>query len=108
MMDASLCDRTVTRYRMVEGQMHRRVLERCYLESTTRVDYDEDGRTVQRPFLLILPGHEMIHVDDLIYDGIGPDVADIPANDPKLMQVQYVTEFPGHTEAGRKSAAFGY
>ena len=108
MMDASLCDRTVTRYRMVEGQMHRRVLERCYLESTTRVDYDEDGRTVQRPFLLILPGHGMIHVDDLIYDGIGPDVADIPANDPKLMQVQYVTEFPDHTEAGRKSSAFGY
>ena len=108
MMDASLCDRTVTRYRMVEGQMHRRVLERCYLESTTRVDYDEDGRTVQRPFLLILPGHGMIHVDDLIYDGIGPDVADIPANDPKLMQVQYVTEFPGHTEAGRKSSALGY
>ena len=108
MMDASLCDRTVTRYRMVEGQMHRRVLERCYLESTTRVDYDEDGRTVQRPFLLILPGHGMIRVDDLIYDGIGPDVADIPANDPKLMQVQYVTEFPGHTEAGRKSSAFGY
>ena len=108
MMDASLCDRTVTRYRMVDGQMHRRVLERCYLESTTRVDYDEDGRTIHRPFLLILPGHGQIRVDELIYDGIGPDVADIPANDPKLMQVQYVTEFPGHTEAGRKSSAFGY
>lgn len=108
MMDYSLCSHTVTRYGTVNGQRSRQVLEGCYLEYTTRADYDENGRSVQRPFLLILPGSQRVQVDDLIYDGIGPEVPDIPANDPKLMQVQYVTCFPGHTEAGRKASAFGY
>ena len=108
MMDYSLCDRTVTRYYHQNGQLQRQVLEGCYLEYTTRADYDADGRTEKRPFLLILPGNCQVGVDDLIYDGMGPELPDIPANDPRLMQVQYVTCYPGHTEAGRKASAFGY
>lgn len=101
MMDYSLCNQKVTCYRMVAGQLQRQVLENCYLEYSTRVEHDGIGRNLQRPFLLIVPGRGKILAEDLIYDGEGPQTPDIPANDPGFMQVQYVTEYPEHTEAGR-------
>lgn len=109
MMDYSLCRHTVTVYR----KGHRQVLEGCYLEYTDGVDYDTDCRQVKRPFLLIVPAGQRVCVDDLIYDGVGPEVTEeawqnfIPANEPRLMQVQYVTDYGCHLEAGRKHTAFG-
>ena len=107
-MDYSLCRQTVTCYRMAENTPQRQVIDKCYLQYSTYADYDTAGRQLKRPFLLILPGKEPVQVGDLIYDGIGPEVTQaqwqgfVPANVPRLMQVQYVTDYPGHTEAGRK------
>lgn len=105
MMDYSLCRHTVTVYRRETRQ--RQVMENCYLEYTDGVNYDITGRQVIRPFLLIVPGGRQVFVDDLIYDGVGPVLTEdawrgfVPANEPRLMQVQYVTDYGCHTEAGR-------
>lgn len=108
MMDYRVCRHTVTVYR----KGHRQVLENCCLEYTDAVVHDTTGRQCKRPFLLVVPGDGPVQVDDLIYDGIGPQITEdawqsfVPANEPRLMQVQYVKHYGCHTEAGRKSVSF--
>lgn len=119
-MDYSLCNQTVTLYRLQEQQVIRKVLAECYLEYKTQQDTGSYGTQMERPFLLIVPCWQQdkpeipVMPGDRIYAGIGPEVTNqqwrsfVPANVAELMQAEYVQPcyFGGHlchTEAGRKS-----
>ena len=106
----SLCDQTVTVYRLEAGQVHRQVLEGCWLQTTEEVEQDTAGQRQQRKFLLIVPGRQVLP-GDRVMAGEGPQVeADhwhrfSPALVPALVQVSWVKPFYwqgilSHTEAG--------
>ena len=107
-LDYSLCDRTVTVYRVGNGKLQRLVVEGCYYAY-------EDGLDMggfDRKFLLVMPGAcQRVFPGDRIYDGIGPEEVQwqefIPVKVAGLSEVAYVRPwFYGgviqHVEAGRK------
>lgn len=107
MLDYSLCDRTVTRYRRVGNEIARQVLDNCFYRYE---DCVADNR-FQRKFVLIHPGTEPICPGDRILEGIGPDSVNweefLPVQVPTLSQVAYAAPccWEGqitHWEAGRK------
>ena len=113
-VDYSFCDRTVTIYRMEQGQVRRLVVENCYYNYQDVLRDGVSGRRLERLFLLIMPGQcQEVFPGDLIYDGIGPESEDInwakflPAAVPGLSQAAYVRPWHwdgkiAHVEAGRK------
>ena len=118
--DYSLCNQTVTVYRMKDGRISRNVYDNCYLDYETRVDTDTYGQELERRFTLILPGTEqLLQPEDRIYAGQGPALYTlawedfIPAKVEGLMQVQYIKPcfWNGkicHTEAGNKGGFRGF
>lgn len=110
MMDYSLCRQTVTLYRRTDAGVLRQVISGCYLQSTCAASYDAVGRQLKKPFLLVIPGACTVQVDDLVCEGIGPEVACweqlVPANEERLLPVQYVKHYGCHTEAGCKSSVY--
>ncbi len=113
-IDYSLCDRTVTVYRFDRGKLWREVIEGCYYVHELVERTDVLGRRWERRFLLIMPGScQRIWVGDRVYDGVGPEIADIdwdtftPVRVDGLGEVAYVRSswWGGevcHMEAGRK------
>ena len=111
-LDYTLCDRTVTVYRMGNGKLQRLVVEGCYYVYEDVELCDVLGQRMERRFLLIMPGScQRVFRGDRIYDGIGPEAVNwrefIPAKVAGLSEVAYVRpSFWGgdvcHVEAGRK------
>ena len=111
-LDYSLCDKTVTVYRMENGQLQRQVVDGCYYFWQAGEETDALGTRQVTRFLLIMPGQtQRVFPGDRIYDGVGPENVDwpafLPVNVAGLSQVAYVrpTWWDGrvcHVEAGRK------
>ena len=104
---SGLFEKTVTVYRRQDGKIFRQVLEDCYLTCQEHLHREVSGCRRERKFLLIVPGNRQILPGDRIFDGIGPEVTAeqwtgfIPVKVDGLMEVGYVKNYPGHTEAGR-------
>ena len=113
-LDYSLCDRTVTVYRLQAGQVLRTVVEGCFYRWQTALRTDALGRREETVFLLVMPGDtQRVFPGDRIYPGIGPEVSAqdwprwLPVNVPGLAEAEYVSPhfWEGrlcHVEAGRK------
>ncbi len=110
MMDYSLCRQTVTLYRRTQQGVLRQVLGGCYLQSACAVSYDAMGRQLKHPFLLVIPGEQAVQVDDLVWEGVGPEIACweqlVPAYEERLLPVRYVKHYGCHTEAGCRNSAY--
>ena len=112
-MDYSLCDQTVTVYRMENGQLQRLVVEGCYYDFEDSLTIDAKGCRPERRFVLIMPGScQRVFPGDRIYPGVGPEQVDwhsfVPATVPGLGVAQYTRAcwWGGdicHVEAGKKS-----
>lgn len=71
-MEHPLCNQTVTVYRQKNGQVHRQVLENCYLEVMTKAVPGDHRR--ERSFLLVVPGdRRSVAPGDRVLPGIGPE-----------------------------------
>ena len=70
-MEYPLCNQTVTVYRQVDGQVHRYVIDNCYLEESAAA-IPGDNRQ-ERSFLLVVPGQEeRVLPGDRVVPGEGP------------------------------------
>ena len=74
-MEYPLCDRTVTIYRLENGQVTRRVAQGCFFRRERRIVQDGQGLRRERSFLLIQPGENPIYPGDRIFPGEGPAVS---------------------------------
>ena len=93
-LDYSLCVQTVTVYRNVDGKVCRQVAENCCLSRQTAVPTEQYGKSMEKKFLLIIPGEEMpLLPGDRVFDGIGPETVDwetfVPASVPALYEVSF-------------------
>ena len=112
MLDYSLCNQTVTVYRMGQDGLQRQVLDGCHYVWEDHISPEAPGGQPERKFLLIAPGSlQRVFVGDRIFNGEGPETVDwqsfLPINVPGLSIVQYACacRWGGdvcHTEAGRK------
>lgn len=111
-LDYSLCNQTVTVYRLQDGEIHRFVMENAYLAPKIQGKTQVSGEDPSMPFLLIVPGNPCLLPGDKIYQGVGPILkneqwpAFLPVTVPGLYIAQYVKPcyWMGtvcHTEAGR-------
>lgn len=113
-IDYRFCDRTVTIYRKVQGDIRRLVAENCFFSRQTLQKEEVSGRRTHKPFLLIMPGQsQRVFPGDLVYDGVGPECTEIdwakfvPAAVEELCQAEYVRPWfwegcLAHVEAGRE------
>ena len=111
-LDYSLCNQTVTLYRMENGTVRRQVVENALYRWRLEQVTDELGTRQETKFSLILAGQHMLQPGDRVYDGTGPAITleqwpgFLPVTVPGLSQVRYVKPcyWQGelcHTEAGR-------
>ena len=108
-LDYSLCDQTVTFYRKSGEKIQRKVADNCHLSCKYRTATESYGKSMEKKFLLIIPGNTEVRTGDRIYAGTGPKDVDwqsfVPANVPGLSVLQWVKTYywenePCHTEAG--------
>ena len=114
MLSYRFCDRTVTVYRLENGQIQRLVVENCYYFWQTKQVRDVRGARMDTKFLLVMPGScQRVFVGDRIFDGVGPHITAedwerfLPSQIPGLGEVAYVRPcwWDGqisHMEAGNK------
>ena len=108
-----LCRQTVTVYHKEGEEYIRKVYSKAFLDHKKTQSVDKIGSTEANSFLLVIPGDsQTVFVDDKVYDGIGPEIADraawaafIPAKVPGLVVVKYADckkwgNAIVHTEAG--------
>lgn len=92
--DYSLCNQTVTIYRKVGEGVSRKVAENCYLSRKTTTPTEHYGKSMEKKFLLMIPGDFPLLPGDRVFDGVGPvEVAwktFVPALVPELCQVSFV------------------
>ena len=112
-VDYRLCNQTVTVYHQ-EGDNYTRTEHRnAYLDFRKTISVDKTGSKEANSFLLVIPGStQAVFVEDKVYLGIGPEIADrvawaafkpsevaglvvVKYADPKYWRGQMV-----HTEAG--------
>ena len=107
MFPLPLCDKTVTVYRKVDGQVERTVLTGCFYRYE---DVLGEARFT-RKCLLIHPGATKFCPGDRIYDGVGPEQvvweSFLPVNVPGLSELAYATPWYwegeySHWEAGNE------
>ena len=110
-LDYSLCNQTVTLYRMEKGIVRRQVVENAWYQWRLEQVTDELGTRQETRFSLILPGQQAILPGDRVFDGIGPLVTPeqwpgfLPVSVTGLSQVKFVKPcyWQGqlcHTESG--------
>lgn len=91
--DYSLCNQTVTIYRKVGEVIQRKVAENCHLSRQTCVNTENYGKSMEKRFLLIIPGDFSLQPGDRIFAGIGPKEVEwgafIPASIPELYEVSF-------------------
>ena len=106
-----LCDRTVTVYRLENGQVSRFVVEGCFYRHQEHMTEEVSGLRIDRKCLLVIPGEQFLpRVGDRVCEGIGPEEIDwdslLPVYVPTLTELNYVAPqyWMGavcHIEAGR-------
>ncbi len=112
-LDYSLCNQTVTLYRLENGKVTRQVLENVWYQWRVEQVTDALGTRQETKFSLILPGRHHLLPGDRVYDGIGPQITArqwpefLPVCVTGLSQVQYVKPCYWqnqicHIEAGRR------
>ena len=93
-LDYSLCQQTVTLYRRNGSGATRQVVENCHLQTRQRLRTDTAGKSMEKEFLLIIPGFADIAPGDRVYAGTGPEGVlwedFTPANIPELYEISYV------------------
>ena len=112
-VDYRLCNQTVTVYRKDGDKYLRTVYERAFLDHKKTQSVDKTGSKESNSFLLVIPGDsQTVFVEDKVYDGLGPEIADretwaafIPSKVAGLVVVRYADakKWNGrivHTEAG--------
>ena len=111
MMDYSLCDETVTVYRKTEEGILRWVKESTRLIRQIATPAESYGKSMDKKFLLIIPGDFPLQTGDRIFAGIGPEVTDwerfLPAAVEELYEISFVKPCywdgePVHWEAGNR------
>ena len=85
-LDYSLCDQTVTLYRMDQGKLRRRVVTNSYFQPRQTQKRDLYGKSRHKEFLLIIPGQMDLRFGDRVVAGMGPE------------EVQWETFLPGFTD----------
>ena len=115
-LDYSLCSQTVTVYRSSGTEVMRTVAENCCLSRQTSTPQAGYGKSMEKKFLLIIPGNTCpLQPGDRIYDGIGPTAVDwatfLPATVPELLEVSFAKPcyWDGelvHWEAGYRKEGF--
>lgn len=108
-----LCNQTVTVYRKEGDRYTRTVYDKAFLDYKKTQTVDKTGSREANSFLLVIPGNsQAVFVEDKVYDGVGPEIADreawaafIPSKVPGLVVVSYADakKWNGqivHTEAG--------
>lgn len=110
-MDYSLCSQTVTVYRKEGLEILRWVVDNCHLAWSVSTPTEPYGKSMEKKFLLIIPGEFPLQPGDRIYDGIGPEEVDwntfLPAAVPELLEVSFAKACrwdgeTAHWEAGNK------
>ena len=113
-LDYSLCNQTVTVYRLQGETVLRQVVQGCYFESRTERKTDALGSRTDFGFLLVTPGPEQrVFPGDRVMPGVGPEIEPeqwagfIPAEMPGLYEAAYAAPYRWdgklcHVEAGRK------
>ncbi len=112
MLTYPFCDKTVTVYRLQDGQVHRTVVENCFYRWEDTNITGDTGDRFARKCLLIQPGDtQKVFPGDRVMPGEGPESVDwdtfLPASVPGLSQIAYAAPWYwdghiSHTEAGRK------
>lgn len=108
-----LCRQTVTVYHREGDRYTRTVYEKAFLDHKKTQAVDKIGSKEANSFLLVIPGTtQAVFVDDKIYEGVGPVIADsaawrefIPVKVAGLVVAKYADakRWAGqivHTEAG--------
>lgn len=89
--DYSLCHQTVTLYRKT-GE--RWVIPNAYLSAKIAAPAEAYGKSMEKKFLLIIPGDSPLFPGDRIYAGIGPEEVEwksfVPAAVPALFEAGFV------------------
>ena len=89
--DYSLCNQTVTLYRKT-GE--RRVIPNAYFSGKITTPTESYGKSMEKKFLLIIPGDCPLSPGDRVYAGIGPEQVDlktfVPAAVPALFEAGFV------------------
>ena len=92
--DYSLCSQTVTVYRKAGEAISRQVAENCYLSCNNSTPTEAYGKSMEKRFLLIIPGDLPLQPGDRIFHGIGPEKVEwqtfVPAAVPELYEVSFV------------------
>lgn len=108
-----LCRQTVTVYHKEGEEYIRKVYSKAFLDHKKTQSVDKIGSKEVNSFLLVIPGDsQTVFVDDKVYDGVGPEIADreawaafIPSKVPGLVVVKYADckkwgDTVVHTESG--------
>ncbi len=95
-LDYSLCNQTVTLYRLRNGTVQRRVVDGVHYRYWTQEKLDAAGKSRETGCLLIIPGKADIQPGDRVYPGVGPQITAqtwagfLPVQIPGLAQIRYV------------------
>ena len=91
--DYSLCDQTVTLYRKTGKTISRWVIPNAYLSAKITTPAEFYGKSMEKKFLLIIPGESPICTGDRVYAGFGPENVNwqdfIPAAVPALFEASF-------------------
>lgn len=92
-MDYTLCESTVTVYRKTEDGILRKVADNCHLSRQVSTPPESYGKSMEKKFLLIIPGDFPVLPGDRIFAGIGPEEVAweqfLPALVPELFAVSF-------------------
>ena len=92
-LDYSLCDETVTVYRRNEGRIRRQVADNARLIRQTATSTENYGKSMDKKFLLIIPGDFPLQPGDRVFAGIGPEMVDwenfVPAAVKELYEISF-------------------
>ncbi len=112
-LDYSLCNQTVTVYRLEGSTVQRQIIWQAQYQFEVQESCDREGKTRKTTCLLIIPGQADLRPGDRVYPGVGPIVTArdwagfLPVRIPGLSQIHYVKPryWDGrvcHTEAGSR------
>ena len=110
-MDYSLCNEIVTIYRKTAGTICRQVVENARLIRQIATPTESYGKSMEKKFLLIIPGDFPLRPGERVFAGIGPEVTDwerfVPAAVEELYEISFVKPCywdgePVHWEAGNR------
>jgi len=89
-----LCRQTVTVYRKTGEEISRKVARECYLSASISAPTESYGKSMEKKFLLIIPGDEVpLQPGDRIFAGIGPETVDWQAFVPATIRELYEVSF---------------